>query len=503
MSSDLINVTWLFRIAQDWYINHPDEQIPHEMWNSEVNELKRALPRDQTSSADTLRPPSAIWLYVHADVWKVTNIAPEMIPVLAGISLSFSTEALAKVTRHHNIKTMHLTNLRFEQDHSLASDFRDEDMHRPITDAWTVTEAVVRALCFEPDSADEFVKACTPWTWRATPELRVATLLVDEPRLWPSTFVQQSLASFRAGKETPHVNDQFISTLTLNECSKDFVDFTPAQLRTILERSGHLELGASMEYGFRRRFFADILFAMGQPTNTNAKVLGRVLNQAEDPALLDRLRTRLCESLSEFTSDDNGLGTNTVERLQSQLDNLKYANVLDDIMLKINVLPLSNMTGERTAFESGSAFDAFYNEPSSLLARLADRLLATEPEDFRSAHFKALARLQAFGRARQNPDGVDMTGLVTRTMKGLMAYHEMRHFEEGLITNDYKKEADEWVSTFLKSVANIGVTYDYKQFSDLTSSDKRLMASAGFDIKKLPGMNTRDRGQVLTDQLGL
>jgi hypothetical protein len=114
-----------------------------------------------------------------------------------------------------------------------------------------------------------------------------------------------------------------------------------------------------------------------------------------------------------------------------------------------------------------------------------------------------LARLQAFGRARQNPDGVDMTGLVARAMKGLMAYHEMRHFEEGLITNDNKKEADEWVSTFLKSVADIGVTYDYKQFSDLTSSDKRLMASAGFDIKKLPGMNTRDRGQVLTDQLGL
>ena len=502
MSED-INVTWLFRLAQEWYITHPGEQIPHEVWDKEVNDLKRCLPRQETSTADTLMPASASWLFVHANIWKVNNVAPEMIPFLAAITLSFSTEALAKVARHHNIQLTHLTNLRYELDHSLACDYRQEDDHRPMNDAWTVTAAVVEALCFDPESADQFVKDCLPYTWRASPELRVACLLVDEPRLWPSTHVQNCLSEHRAGKETPYVQDQMITTIILNECSKAFIEFTPAQLQKILERSGNLELGATLEFGFKRRFFANILHAMGQSTNSNAKVLGRVLNAVEDPDLLDRLKKRLREALSEYTSDDIGLGATSVENLQSRLDNLKYADVLDDIVLKINLLPLEHMISERTAFEDGSAFDVFYDQPTTLLSRLADRLLATEPENFRSAHFKALEQLTTFKRARQNTVGVDMTRLVLNTMKGLLAYHQMSHFDEGVFTNECKKQADEWVSTFLKSVSNVGVQYDYAQFSELTSSDKQLMASAGFDIKKLPGMTTRDRGRVLDDHLGL
>jgi hypothetical protein len=502
MSSD-INATWLFRLAQEWFITNPDEQIPQGIWEKELLDLKNRKPIQSDSSADTLRPASAQWLYIHTNTWKVNNVAPEMIPVLAAISLGFSAEALSKVTQYYNIQKTHLTKLQFNQDYSLECDYQVEDDLRPTTDAWTVTEAVVNALCFHHESADKFVKDCLPWKWKDPAELRVACLLVDEPRLWPSTFVQERMKSFLAGMETDYAEDQLITVATLNECSKAFIEFTPAQLQIILERSGHLELGATYEYGFDRRFFADLLSSMTDSKNINAKILGRLLNTTENPVLIDLISKRLCESMSEYSAAGTTTSVFTLAILQGQLDNTRYAAVLDDILLKINLLPLGQMTGERTAFESGSAFDVFYNAPYTLLTKLADHLFATDPKDFRSFHFIALERVFTFARATQNSEGVDMTGLVLRALKGLEAYHDTRHFDEGLITNEYKKRADEWITSFLSSVSNIGVTYDYSQFSALHSSDKQLMASAGFDIKKLPGMTTRDRGRVLTDQMGL
>jgi hypothetical protein len=502
MASD-INVTWLFRLAQEWFISHPDEQIPHEVWDKEILELKNRKPEQNASSADTLRPASAQWLYVHANIWKVNNVAPEMIPVLAAITLGFSAEALSMVTRHYNIQKKHLTDLQFERDSSIACDYRAEDDARPMNDAWTVTEAVVNALCFHPESADQFVKDCLPWTWRASAELRVACLLADEPRLWPSTYVQESMKSFKAGKEIDYAEDQLISAVTLNECSKAFIEFTPVQLQKILVRSGNLEIGATYEYGFDRRFFADLLSSLSDPSNSNAKIIGRLLNTVKNPALVKTISKKLCESMSEYSAAGTTTNVVTLANLQNQLDNTRYAPVLDDILLKINILPLAHMTGDRTADTSGSAFDVFYNDPTTLLAKLADRLLETDPKDFRGSHFIALERVFTFARATQSTEGVDMTALVLRVMQGLWNYHQTSHFDEGSFTNEYKKRADEWITSFLSSVSNIGVTYDYSQFSELSSSDKQLMASAGFDIKKLPGMTTRDRGRVLSDQLGL
>lgn len=502
MSSD-INVTWLFRLAQEWFITNPEGQIPQDIWESEFVDLKNRKAIQSDSSADTLKPASAQWLYIHANIWKVSKVAPEMIPVLAAISLGFSTEALSKVTGHYNIKKKHLTDLQFNQDNSLECDYRSEDDLRPTTDPWTVNEAVVNALCLNQESADQFVTDCLPWTWRASPELRVACLLVDEPRLWPSTFVQKSMSSFRAGKETDYAEDQQITAIILNECSKPFIELSPAQLQKILVRSGHLELGATYEYGFDRRFFADLLSSLADSKNSNTKTIGRLLNSTEDPALVDLISRRLCESMSDYTVAATTTSVATLANLQKHLDNTRYAAVLDDILLKINLLPLPQMIGERTAFQSGSAFDVFYNEPSTLLAKLANRLLKIEPENFRGLHFIALERVFTFARATQRTEGVDMTALVLRVMQGLLAYHQTSHFDEGSFTNEYKKRADEWIKSFLSSVSNIGVTYDYSQFSEINSSNKQLMASAGFDIKKLPGMTTQDRGRVLTDQMGL
>jgi hypothetical protein len=44
---------------------------------------------------------------------------------------------------------------------------------------------------------------------------------------------------------------------------------------------------------------------------------------------------------------------------------------------------------------------------------------------------------------------------------------------------------------------------DYKRFNDLSSTAKSFLVASGFEIKKLPGINRRDKGQLLSDGMGL
>jgi hypothetical protein len=45
--------------------------------------------------------------------------------------------------------------------------------------------------------------------------------------------------------------------------------------------------------------------------------------------------------------------------------------------------------------------------------------------------------------------------------------------------------------------------FDYMAFSGLNSNSVRVLAEAGLDKRRLPRMNVRDRGHLVSQELGL
>lgn len=73
---------------------------------------------------------------------------------------------------------------------------------------------------------------------------------------------------------------------------------------------------------------------------------------------------------------------------------------------------------------------------------------------------------------------------------------------DDLYINDLMKEAIDEADSFA-SIINKDSNIDYKMLSGLSSTSKSILAKNGFDIKRLPGMTMKDKGNVLSSQLGI
>jgi hypothetical protein len=509
MASDL-NGTWLFRLAQEWYLTHPGEQIPHSVWDSEVQEALRL--------SGSTNPAHKERLNISAHDWRVIWVSPEMIPVIAAVTLGFSTEDLAKVVQHHNIGKIQLTRCSvIENFIDERTGIRPEDAYRCKLSGWMLVEEVTKAMCLDPKAVDELAKEVHEYG--VSPNLKLACLLQDIPGLWPSTQLELHMESLYSGvidkRRSPF---QFIEVNTLATL-EDIHDFSDDEVRRILERSGILRLGTTREMGFDNNFFFDLFEELVSPEypdatyddsgdllelgEQNIRLITRFLNAIECPTLLTMINDKIRESLADFNSNNMKSGSSTLLNLQAVLDPVKYAGVFNDVVLKINLFPMSSMRMPRQRWE-GPMYDIFYNEPSLLLSKLASQLLETAPAHFKTPHFMALKLILTFDRAQQDISSIDMTGLVCKLLEANEAYQS----SHCCLTNGYpadyiKNRATEHLVAFLQYVERVVTDFDYSRIKDISNKSSLLLADSGFDPKKLPRLNKRDLGDLLSQRMGL
>jgi hypothetical protein len=509
MASDQ-NGTWLFRLAQEWYTTNPGEQIPHAVWDSEVREALRL--------SGSTNPVHEERFDISAHDWRVIWINPEMIPVLAAVTLGFSTEDLAKVVQHHNIGKNQLTRCSvLEGFIDERTDIRPEDANRCKLRGWMLVEEVTKALCLDPIAVNHLAKEVHEYG--VSTNLRLACLLQDIPRLWPSTQLERHVESLYSGvidkRRSPF---QFIEANTFAKL-EDIHDFSDGEVRLILERSGILRLGTTREMGFDNHFFFDLFEELVSPEYPDStyddsgdllelgeqkiRLITRFLNAIECPALLAMINDKIRESMSDLDSNNMRSGSSVLLNLQAVLDPVKYADVLNDVVLRINLFPMSSMRIPRQKWE-GPMYDIFYNEPSLLLSKLASQLRETDSGHFKTPHFKALSLIINFDRAQQDISSIDMTGLVCKLLEANDAYHN----SHCCLTNGYpadyiKNRATEHLGSFLRYVERVVTDFDYSRIKDVSNKSRLLLAESGFDPKKLPRLSKRDLGDLLSQRMGL
>jgi hypothetical protein len=198
----------------------------------------------------------------------------------------------------------------------------------------------------------------------------------------------------------------------------------------------------------------------------------------DDPDQLLALNSRLISVLSDLDYIE-GQGEDTFKAMESLLDNTRYAPVFDSPLIRLNL-------------------DVPLNTPNQTdVSRLLDLLHTIDPSEFGNMHFKAIYK-SIKGGSVHDIRGVDLHEFLMVALNGLtgtFCTDRKRHY-------DLILEAEASVEHLIRFVIK-NTEIDYECLQTLSSGSKSMLVSNGLDIKKLPGINRRDKGHLLSDQLGL
>jgi hypothetical protein len=91
--------------------------------------------------------------------------------------------------------------------------------------------------------------------------------------------------------------------------------------------------------------------------------------------------------------------------------------------------------------------------------------------------------------------------IIVHMLKGFehLSLRDIRSHHKGLVVDDLVLRGCNYVIDTLAK----RFEFDYMAFSGLNSNSVRVLAEAGLDKRRLPRMNVRDRGHLVSQELGL
>lgn len=477
----------LLEFAQKWYQTNPGEQIPHAVWTGQVDALLAGDPLEYTR------------FRVSSGEHSVIAHSPEIIPALAAISLGAMTSDIQAAALHHKIELGDLNSCKFEFVFKPA-DAKD----RPLFTKWSVTKALMRAFCYTTEGAEHFFGSAPNQI--LSPTQLTATLTIPNPAVWPATGIEGHLELARQGRISGDTQLRpMLSAHHLTDAGIDLAHTTDAQLMTLLERSGNLSLGATSEMGFRCSFFDDLFAEFKFDGEKTAKHIIKVLTSL-DEGRTEIVRQRMLEELCDIPEGSHWENAETVlDVLRDQFGHESFGQMHENMILKLNLIKVKGLDALAKVITRPmpECYKEFFSTGDQVLAKLDYALRAVEPDDFKAPHFRALRVASSDWNRPQDLSRIDLSALLDRCLKAYDRYQQQNHVDlTGAPQQKCKENARHDMVAFA-SYALKHIEHNYERFRTLSSECKTVLAMAGLEIKKLPGISRRERGLVLADQLGL
>jgi hypothetical protein len=477
-----LDLTNLFKIALDWYEQHPGEYIPDDLWGAHAKEFEDGVK----------------WTVNAGDV-VLDGTYIEIIPFVAAMALGHSSQTLLKVLDQFDVSPGDLRKTKFNQLDTLSGDSELKDRIKHKITKWNACLAVVQAVSLDDTMAHNFVVRLG---YNVHP-LAVACLLSPREEFWPATEINDELeepTKIRFGMTFSTAIDSFISEETnLSELSDETV-------LEMLDRSGNFMIDKEIEMGMSSNFF-HLLFTNKKDLHSeNYQKIISAMNNAKDPAMVDKIAQKIIADLSsQQLSNSINEGLRIFDGMCRSLDRVVYAKVFDSILLKVNATSMASVDVAHRLDPESVRFEVLQDiiEPNNLLAKLSAELEALAPHQYRSQHFNALQRITSDDFSSVPIDAVDLNPLVLAALKGLEAYKTCIHTNaSGTVIITHKEKAEDDLRQFLRAVTP-HMKIDYSQFAGLSADTRVFLAENGFEVKKIPGTTRHDRGRMLYDQLGL
>lgn len=233
---DIHDVTWLFRIAQDWLVSSPGELIPIDLWDKKVLE-----------AGITEEVPAGVFV-ADCAIYKLNS---NLIPALAAISLGKSSLEVQKYLAHHGGDYKALLECEFF--HDLNDDHRKSvvpnDFDNTRLSKYLVSNEIIKAMGSNQSSLELLISQSIEN--ESSSEATLAKLQVNEPRLWPITYIEDLF-----NKPGNHVSTDIPKNIytEFSRITSTLKDVLPtiglvdkSVVVDIIERSGALHLQSGRE----------------------------------------------------------------------------------------------------------------------------------------------------------------------------------------------------------------------------------------------------------------
>jgi hypothetical protein len=206
-------------------------------------------------------------------------------------------------------------------------------------------------------------------------------------------------------------------------------------------------------------------------------------------------------ALMSIRGVDDGIGL--YKFLREIVDDTWLERLIDSPMLLINMVAEEgniDLSNNPKSEELIREFPALIN-PETLLDRCLKEIMATAPEELGSSHFR-IYLLEELNPPKQvlSPD-LQPEQVIKHMLKGLESF-SIDEKLEWLRTDDTRDSAVSGCNYVIKTLAGL-CELDYTAFKGLGSSSVRVLVEAGLDKRKLPRMNGRDKGHLISEELGL
>lgn len=481
------DVTSLFDFAREWYLTYDDQQIPEQDWES---------AKSSFSDEDE-------WMIVSGES-SCKGHGLDFLSVLAAISAGKTGLELLRVCRHHNLQPYSMNEFKFSEigkaDH-LAVFGRDYKV--PLRN-FNVCHEIIQAISLSDTMTKEF---SGDFSFRNRREFRFACLLSKREDFWPITTVKPVYENpFEERFERCFSSDIFSF---LNN-GADLRDYSDKEILEILDRSGNLIAPMQVELGLPNTFFKDLftlLHTLAEgPEYHNLLRLAEAINSIDDPVMIEHVSSLIINNLTCHDFESGMGGVFAIKTMHETLDQSKFSKIFDSTLLRACLtsrLCLDFMQITANENLDPDQHEEFLTYPGDQLSKLLAYFNTLAPEDYREQHFRAMNRLVSKFNTEPNILELDLSSAVKKTVAAIEAYRSSTHVDVlGRETNEFKASAETHVRNFLSHLSR-HMEGDYSQLSELNSESRIMLASAGFDIKKIPNLTRHERGLILYDQLGL
>jgi hypothetical protein len=473
--------------AKNWYKQQPDTQIPLQHWDDLLAE----------------KAPAIDGVFYEFRVLEgersVRNFSAKAIPALAGISLGLKTSQLHAIALHHRIDLLELSRWKFGYVYKPASEEKPVEFTQ-----WNATKHMMRAFHHDPGTSHVFLESVSGKALSPTQE--IASLTIPRPSVWPVSGIVGHIQCARAQRE-PHRSQPppLTSAEAFSQARIDLAHLSDDQAFQLLERSGNLTLGATSEHGLATTFFEDFVGFL-LDNYTNCIHLVDVLNKLTDAKAIETVRLCMLEQLSDVQPDGHEwTGEWLLEGLEKHFDHNKFGRLHDDMILKLNVANVKKIEGIAQV-KNGAIPDCikeFFCQGELVMLRLYQTLAPVMPSQYKNAHFRALKVASTDWDKEQDLSSVDLSALLLKSLEAYDAYRLQNHVDLMGAPQVTSKQNARYHMTCFARYALKHISHDHALFAGISSEAKAILASAGMDIKKLPGISQRDKGRVLCDQLGI
>ena len=498
IADDSADVAWLIYQARDFYLKNPGQQIPHEVWDNLCEQVDFDEHYERSAKIGQNYQQ---------------GLENNIIPSIAAISLGVSTEQVAKTLEHHEVCADFFLRCVFSN-HQVEGfeDIPDEATHETLN-PWNITREMINAICLISGSAQELAKDMlgNGEEYGHNHHLELACLLSDQACLWPVIRLKAHFSERLSEYLPDEENKPKITSILAFKDTIDFNTLSNAQILQMLERSGNLHRDVVSENGFdgdlANSFLREMFTGMFEEDDCkNFSRMIEALNSVQDPDLLAKLNARIIAALADSDYQIWFDRMQTMKQMERHLDHQRYAPVIQSMLLKLNVLPVraaDKLRDDSILSILIPSFDEFDEHPDQVFKRLYDEIKELSPAEYRKPHFQAISIMINDWRKPQDLSKADWQGFLITALAALEHYQATTHYDKNGYSTDYYKDLAVASVKALCGLVSHHCNVDYTRFSDIPSASKVFLAANGFEIKKLPGINRRDKGHLLSDGMGL